>query len=217
MYSAGEQKREESGRSENYPHDVVHSVLKKTGERVGSWCFGAYKVCPKKKFVNEQTDEEVVLLLRAHPITNVGWIMLTIIMLVAPEIFILSGVFAGVSGQLVFVGRLVWYLVTLGFAFEKFLYWYYSVVIITNERIVDIDFVNLLHRVISYAALNHIEEPSMVSGGLLRSLLHYGDVNVATAADTPSVEAHAVPYPDRVIKIISELSEELEKRRERGE
>jgi len=196
---------------------VVREVLKRTGETRGSRMMGSYVVCPNRRFVNEQSDEEVVLVLRAHPITNVGWVALTILLLIVPEIVMASGMFAAVPVKYLFVGRLVWYLVTLGFAFEKFLYWYYSLIIITNERIVDIDFVNLLHRVISYAALNHIEEPSMVAGGLLRSLLHYGDVHVSTAAETPTVEANSIPYPDRVIKVISELSEELEKRRERGE
>ena len=196
---------------------VVREVLKRTGEVRGSHMWGSYVVCPNKKFVNEQSDEEVVLVLRAHPITNLGWMALMVGLLVLPEVLTASGMFAVVPANFMFVGRLTWYLVTLGFSFEKFLYWYYSVVIITNERIVDIDFVNLLHRVVSYAALNHIEEPSMVSGGLFRSLLHYGDIHVSTAAEAPSVEAHAIPYPDRVIKVISELSEELEKRRERGE
>ena len=111
----------------------------------------------------------------------------------------------------------MWYVVILGFAFEKFLNWYYSVFIITNERMVDIDFVNLLYRVVSYANLNHIEEPTMAVGGILRSMFRYGDVHVSTAAEKSTLEALAVPYPDKVVNIISQLSEELEKRRERGE
>ena len=197
--------------------EVVREVLKRTGETRGSLAGGAYVVCPNRRFINEQSDEEVVLLLRAHPITNLRWMLLALVMLVAPEALSATGMFAGVSGNFMFVGRLVWYLVTLGFAFEKFLYWYYSVVIVTNERIVDIDFVNLLHRGVSYAALNHIEEPRVEAGGLMRSLFHFGDLRFETAAETPTVEALDIPYPDRAIRIISELSEELEKRRERGE
>ena len=174
-------------------------------------------VSPGGRFINEQEDEEVVLLLRAHPITNVRWMLTVIGALVLPEILVAVGMFANVPFKFVFVGRLVWYLMILGFSFEKFLNWYYSVFIVTNERVVDIDFVNLLHRVVSYATLNHIEEPTMVAGGFIRSWFRYGDVSVATAAEFPAIEARAVPYPDKVIRVISELSEELEKRRERGE
>ena len=89
--------------------------------------------------------------------------------------------------------------------------------IVTNERVVDIDFVNFLTRVVSYTNLNHIEEPSMVAGGLFKSIFRYGDVFVATAAEGQTTEGRGVPYPNQVIRIISELSEELEIRRERGE
>ena len=100
--------------------------------------------------------------------------------------------------------------------YGKVLYWFYSVFIITNERIVDIDFYNLMFRIVTYANLNHIEEPASVTGGFIRSLFKYGDVWVTTASEKPTVEALGVPYPDKVVEIISRLSEELEKRREQG-
>lgn len=197
--------------------EMVNRVLKLAGEtkRTASW--GAYCVLPEKRFISEQDDEEVILLLRAHPITNLGWMLLAILMLLLPGILDYVGLFEMAEARFVFVGKLFWYLMTLGIAFEKFLNWYYSVFIVTNERLVDIDFVNLLYRVVSMATLNHIEEPSMVAGGFVRSIFRYGDVHVATAAERGQVEALAVPYPEKVIRIISELSEELEKRRERGE
>jgi hypothetical protein len=191
----------------------VRQVLERTGERKQHLMFHSYVVKPEKRFISEQDDEEVVLLLRAHPITNIGWIMLGILMLALPTVLSLSGVFELVAMKYVFMAKMSWYLLTLGMLFQKFLNWYYSVFIVTNERIVDIDFENLLYRVVSYANLNHIEEPSMVAGGFIRSIFRYGDVFVATAAETGSIEGLGVPYPDRVIRIISELSEELEKER----
>lgn len=200
-----------------WTNEVIHKVLTDTGERPRKAMLGSYVVYPGLKFITQQEDEEVALLLRAHPITNVGWILVTLGMVLLPGILLSTGIFAGVPGRFLFVGQLVWYLMTFVYAFEKFLYWYYSVFIVTNERLVDIDFTNLLWREVTYANLNHIEEPEMVTGGFIRSLLQYGDVNVTTASKEPSVEALGVPFPDRAIDIISRLSEELEKRRERGE
>lgn len=197
--------------------DLVMEILRRVGETPKKEAFGAYVVCPGKRFVNEQEDEEVVLLLRAHPITNVRWILGTLFLLVVPQIFLIVSELIGIPANIVFIGRLLIYLIALGYAFENFLRWYYSVLIITNERIVDVDFVNLLHRHIAYAALNHIEQPSLRAGGVLHSFFNYGDVDVATAAESSQVEIADVPFPDRVLRIISELSEELEKRRERGE
>lgn len=199
------------------PGPLVSQVLQKAGERPGKEMMGAYSVRPGKRFINEQEDEEVVLLLRAHPITNLKWILIAMVMIIVPEVLTAAGAFADVPLKFMVMGKLVWYLVVLAYGLERFLNWYYSVFIVTNERVVDVDFVNLLTRVMSYANLNHIEEPSMVAGGFFRSLFKYGDVFVPTAAEGQASEARAVPYPDRAISIISELSEELEKRRERGE
>jgi hypothetical protein len=197
--------------------EVIHKVLADAGETPRKSVMGAYCVYPGVKFITQQQDEEIVLLLRAHPITNIPWMVLVVLMLLLPSIILGTGAFAMVPGKFLFVTQLVWYLMTLMFAFEKFLYWYYSVFIVTNERLVDIDFENLLTREVTYANLNHIEEPAMVSRGIFRSIFRFGDVNVSTASEVPTVEALAVPYPDKVIDIISRLSEELEKRRERGE
>ncbi|MEK9201070.1 MAG: hypothetical protein AAB909_03815 [Patescibacteria group bacterium] len=196
---------------------VVDEVLGRVGEKGGRECMGAYCVRPGKKFVNQQGDEEIVLLLRAHPITNLTWILMVLGMLVLPEVLSMTGIFAPVPFEYVWVGKMVWYLVTMGITLERFLKWYYSVLVITNERIVDIDFHNLLYRHVSYANLNHIEQPTAITGGFFRHMFDFGDLHVETAAEHQVVEGLAVPFPDRAIRIISELSEELEKRRERGE
>ncbi len=196
---------------------VVDEVLEKVGEHPRSAMGGSFIVRPKCTFITQQEDEEIVLLLRAHPLTNVGWILLVAFMLILPGVLNLTGIFDAVPGKFLFVGRLVWYLATLMYAFERFLFWYYSVFIVTNERLVDIDFTNLLWREITNANLNHIEEPEMITGGFARSLFQYGDVNVTTASEKPSLEALGVPWPNKVVDIISRLAEELEKRRERGE
>ncbi len=196
---------------------LVTDILRRVGETKKQILGGAYTVFPGRKFINEQEDEEVVLVLRAHPITNVKWILISIGALILPGLMTLTGALDDLPGKFVFLGKLFWYLGVMGYTFERFLNWYYSVFILTNERIVDIDFINLLYRIVSYATLNHIEEPVMAAGGFIRSWFRYGDIFIATAAEHPSIEARGVPYPDKVIKIISELSEELEKRRERGE
>lgn len=218
---AGSPKQElpPSGNKENNlseVHQLVSDILDRIGEKPRKILGGAYTVRPNRRFLDEQEDEEVVLLLRAHPITNLRWILILTAVLLLAEIMLGSGILVGFSGKFLLVGRLVAYLLVLGFAFQKFIDWYYSVLIVTNERVINVDFINLLYRVITYAALNHIEEPSMVSGGFIRSFFRYGDLFIETAAETPSIEAMGIPYPDKVIRIISELSEELEKRRELG-
>ncbi|MBI5358147.1 hypothetical protein HZB69_00755 [Candidatus Amesbacteria bacterium] len=196
--------------------EMIDEVLKNVGETPRSVAMGAYNVRPGTHFVTQQEDEEVVLLLRAHPIINIPWIILAILMFIFPIILLNTGMFSAVPGKFIFMGRITWYLMIIMFVLEKILYWYYSVFIVTNERLVDIDFYNLMYRMVTYANLNHIEEPASVTGGFIRSLFQYGNVWVTTASEKPTIEALNVPYPDKVVDIISRLSEELEKRREQG-
>lgn len=197
--------------------EIIDRVLVEAGERPRVAVGGAFCVRPGTRFINQQQDEEVVLMLRAHPFVNIKWILIAIGMLLFPTLADMIGILGGLPDKYVFVAKLLWYLVTLAYVFEKFLHWYYSVLIITNERIIDIDFVNLIYRVVTYANLNHIEEPTMVTGGFVRSILQFGSVYITTASEKPTIEGIDVPNPAKVIDIISRLSEELEKRREKGE
>ena len=204
-------------RSPDYWRKITDRVLREAGESPRRVVYGAYHVRPRERFIMQQQDEEIVLLLRAHPITNAGWMVMVLVMLIIPSLLSVIGIFGGVDWRFVFMGKMAWYLVITAVAFEKFLYWYYTLFLVTNERLVDIDFNNLLQRVMTYANLNHIEEPTMMTGGFIRSMFQYGDVVVTTASEQPTIEALGVPWPQKVVDIISRLAEELEKRRAKGE
>ena len=51
------------------------------------------------------------------------------------------------------IALLGWFLIVLGYVLEVFLSWFYNVYIITDERIIDVDFTSLLSKDISYAKL----------------------------------------------------------------
>ncbi len=192
-------------------------IVKEAGEFPRRVLWGAYHILPGEKFVTQQQDEDIALLIRSHPITNAGWILLCIVMLLVPSMAMGLGFLDNVNFKYRFMGFLAWYLLTMLIAFESFLRWYYSIVIITNERIVDVDFHNIMSRQITSVNLNHVEEPVMSTRGFLNTMFQFGDVSVQTASEMPTLEAHNVPFPHKVVDIISRLSEDLEKRRERGE
>jgi len=197
--------------------DASKRMVKEAGEFPRRVLWGAYHVLPGEKFVTQQQDEEIALLLRAHPITNIKWVLLILVMILAPIIVFGTGLLDVVPFQYRFIGNLVWYLFVLTFSFEIFLQWYYSVFIVTNERIIDIDFDNIMNRQMTTVNLNHVEEPVMTTRGFVKTMFQFGDVTVQTAGEVSTVEIMNVPYPQKVVDVISRLAEDLEKRRERGE
>lgn len=176
----------------------------------------AFAVRPgETAFENQEEEEEIVLLLRKHWVTNVPWILLFLVMIIAP-FFLLpmlaqARILAGIPGKFVFISIIFWYLFSFAVAFEKFLIWYYSVFLVTNERAVDIDFYSLLYKEIAEARLAKIQEVSYKVGGVARALFDYGDVLVQTAGAEPNVEFEAVPKPTEVVKIITEMMEKAKR------
>lgn len=163
-------------------------------------------------FQGQDKGEQVILLLRAHIITLFGSVIITTVMCLAPFVISALGRAAGlnISGFLaagqVFWLFVVWYLFTFGFAFFRFLYWYYNVYILTNERIVDLDLRGILEREISFTTLNHIEDVSPKTIGIFETFFNYGSVQIETAAERPEFKFENVPKPDIVAdRILDEV------------
>jgi len=176
--------------------------------------FSSYIYYPDRvKFINHDPKEKVVLLLRKHPITNLGWVLLTFAMIITPAFITIFEFFEllPMGYQITFV--LIWYLITSAFAFEEFLSWFFHVNIITDERIIEVDFANLFYREITDANIDQIQDVTVEVGGGIRTIMHFGDIVVQTAAQIPKIDFEDIPQPDKVAKILRELriEEEVEK------
>lgn len=167
---------------------------------------------PEHVFFESQDDHEKILyLLRRHAITNVGWIFGAILMFVAPLVLMLlsinysfdvSSIFP-FKYQYIFV--LIWYLITVVFALESFLDWYFNVYIVTDKRIVDIDFWGLLYKNVSEATYANIEDVTYSTGGVLQTMFNFGSITIQTAAEQREFEFDGVPNPAEVYDKITDL------------
>ena len=169
---------------------------------------------PRKwRFETQEKGEKIILLLRRHWLTNVGWLLGAVVLLILPQFIFLLFSFGALPLRFKLIGTLIWYLVWGGFVFERFLNWFFNVFIITDERIVDFDFYGLIYKEISDAKIEHIQDVTYRVGGFLRNLFDFGSVFVQTAAQVPQFEFHDVPQPARVAKVLRELitEEEIEK------
>lgn len=180
--------------------------------------FTSFATCPQGVHFETQEDtEHVVLFLRQHPIVLFPQIMVGIIMLIAPTIlFPLAVSFIGslpvsLPAGYPIIGTIFWYVATVGFFLATFIHWFFNIYIVTNQRIVDIDFINLLYKEFSEAELDKIQDLTFVSQGIFATIFNYGSVLVQTAGEMPNIEFFAVPQPDRVVKTIGELTKQIGK------
>lgn len=169
---------------------------------------------PKKvSFDTQEKKEKIILLARRHLITNFRWMLITVAMILLPNIVfrLFPEIFSSFRFRAIAI--LIWYLFTFSYAFEQFLRWFFNVNIVTDERVVDIDFPSILYRDISSAKIDVIQDISVKMGGFVRSLFNYGDVHIQTAAEQREFIFEDIPQPEEVIKILNQLilEEEQEK------
>lgn len=216
--------------SHGHAHRSPHTALKPTKEEhlkhaeeastvlqkepPASTPFTAFAAKPNGvSFDVQHDDEPVLMLLRQHPIVTVGWIVTSIFLLLVPLSLTVFPFLSWLPRNFQIISLVGWYVLVTGFIFERFLIWFFNVYIITDERVIDVDFYSLVFKHISEAKIENIEDITTQTTGLLQSLLDYGDVRIQTSAEIPQIEFEKVPHPQKVSKFLSEMliQEEREK------
>ncbi len=195
----------------------VTQIKEIVGKRGHESLFTSFSTFPTRIcFETQEDDEAVVLFLRQHPIVMVPWLLLSLFMLTLPSVFIFFPPFAALPVSYQFVISLGWYLFVFGYALAKFMGWFFNIYIVTDERIVDVDFVNIFFRKISTAKIDEIQDVNVTSSGSLETLLGYGSVFIQTSAAVPEFEFVAIPKPDEVGKILNQMIDQEEQEKIEG-
>lgn len=164
-----------------------------------------YLLPARLNFETKERKEKVVLMVRKHPITNIPWLLITAALVFFPSLLVLLPTIADLPTQYQLVVGMVWYLIVIAYVIESFLSWFYDVNIVTDERVVDIDFHNLIYKQVADAKLDKVQDITYNQGGVFRTLFNYGNVYIQTAAEVPAFEFEAVPQPDKIVGIIRDL------------
>lgn len=158
------------------------------------------------KFENQNSNEEIILLLRKHWVTNLGWIFFSVVLLFCPLVFMDFPAISILPVRYKIISLIGWYLILISFIFEKFLSWFFNVAIITNQRVIDVDFYGLLYKEITDAEINKIQDVTQKQVGAIRTVFDFGYVLVQTAGEKGMVDFEDIPHPGRVVKIIQDLT-----------
>ena len=168
--------------------------------------FHSYSIRPKARFESQHEGEEVLLLVRAHPVTLVPVLFTTALMGVIPIIINIPLV-RYISTAEVMVINIFWYSMVFSYLFWQIFRWMYNVGIVTNERILDVDFNMIIQKQVSGTSLAKVTDVTERTTGFVRSLFQFGDVYVQTAGEEQNIEFHAVPEPVEIVSIINKLME----------
>ena len=179
----------------------VYDILGHTKSPLSS-----FLVKPKiLKFSEQDETEQILLAVRSHWVTNFSWMTVSFIMILVPFLFKFFSFLDFLPNQYGFPLVFFWYLVTFIYSFENFLSWYFDLFIITNERVVDIDFNNLLNKHFAETDLSMIQDVSSSVRGVLGTFFNYGDVLIQTASEINQINFDRVANPEKILKLLKEV------------
>lgn len=169
-------------------------------------------------FDAQHEEEQVLLVLRQSLITQIKYVFIIIGLLLVPLLFNSVGMLDFLPLRFQLVANIGWYLIVASYALEVFLSWFYNVYIITDERIIDVDFNSILFKNVAYAKIDNIEDITATTAGALGSIFDFGDVRIQTAGAVTQFEFENVPHPSKVVAFLNELiiEEENEKQDHRS-
>lgn len=174
--------------------------FRKLAQDVHNTTLSAISAFPEDvNFQGMADKEEVVLFLRKHPISHLPQIILVILFLLAPVGFFITLGMMRIEGSSVLSlglgGSIVFILIAISIAVDTFMKWFYTVSIVTDRRIVDVDFVNIMFHRFSETQLKQVQDVTHTVHGVMGSIFDYGSVFVQTAASKPEFEFLDVPKP----------------------
>lgn len=192
-------------------HDY-QTVVQRLGEekhQPKSW--SAFCVLPGQvRFETQEGEERIILLLRQHWVTQLPWLATALAMVFLPLLLNWIPLLDFLNANYQLVALMIWYLLIIAFIYEQFISWFFHVFMVTDERIIDVNFTNLIHKEISEAKIDNIEDVTYKQGGVLRAFFNFGDVACQTAAEQRQFVMENVPQPHRVVKVLNELKLEEE-------
>ncbi len=167
-------------------------------------------ITPDKLFKEQFEDEEVLLVFRKHPVVmRKGLVISSLALLIGPlYTLILTYVKPDSPPSLTFFG--ISFLLSLVLGVLVFLPfwigWHFSVYIVTDQRLIQINQRGLFHRSMVGLGLNQIQMVNYEIAGLQETLLGYGTIMIQTFVG--SLTIHEVHKPALIQKELLEILRE---------
>jgi len=162
---------------------------------------------PAKLFKEQFDDEEVLLVFRKHPIVmRKGLVFASVALLVGPlYTLILTYVKTENPPTMTFFGLSFLFSILLCIVvfMPYWIGWYFSVYIVTNQRLMQINQKGLFHRSMVGLGLNQIQMVNYEIAGFQETVLGYGTIMIQTFVG--SLTIHEVHHPAKIQKELLEI------------
>lgn len=170
-------------------------------------------------FINQRNDERVFVVSRRHAIGFLWFTLTFSFLLVFPLLVLLlsndrmAGIIEMVGSQdavyytdALIIAMTAYYLIFSTILLAAWVNHYYSILVVTDERIIEIIQKGLFARHMNEMTFDQIEDVSCRTQGILNTIFGVGDLEIQTAGSLRNFQISEVAYPELVSEIILELS-----------
>jgi hypothetical protein len=208
MVFLGMAKREDPNQIPKKFRKLKKSTLKELRSRNSN----SFRSFPRNfSFSGKERDENIVLVIRSHWIIYFPQIAMGLFFLLFPSLIFLS--ISNTEGSITFfIGMtIVAIMISVTLFLYVFLRWYYNVDIITDKRVLDLDFHSVISHSLAEARLDKIVDITHKQMGIVGSLFDIGTIHIQTAGTVAEIDFSKIPRPRDVQDILYELLENKKK------
>jgi len=167
----------------------------------------SFCIRPNVHFENQGPQEEVLLTMRAHPVTLVPFLLNALIFLsliFVSDFFIVHFL---TSFQILYLN--VFFMVFIFiYVWIGVVNWYFNIGIVSNQQIIDVDFSAIGNKELTRTKLSHVEDITVKTGGFFPGLFDYGNVFIQTAGTEINTEFMNIAHPSDAQHAIQNILEE---------
>ncbi len=167
------------------------------------------------ELIHIRAGETIQMSLRRHWMTYVSTVLLYAFLAVLPIImyFVLQSTVDAALAEPYFKALLtllmsLYELSVALFFYSSFLIYYLDMLIITNDRLVEVKQLNLFSRSVSELDLSKIEDATSDVHGVIPTIFNYGQLLVQTAGEKEQFTFNGLPAPHEVRRKLMLLTEE---------
>jgi len=163
-------------------------------------------------YIPMEEGEEIVMKVHRHWIFIVLRILILAVLFVAPSVIGAALERLGILDMTAVTGAArvtlwsLWGLVLWAMFWQFWTTYYMDIWVITNRRIIDIDYLRLFDRNIAVLRLDRVQDIATHVQGVVPTLLRYGSVTVQTAGSDREFVIDQIANPEALRDVISKFA-----------
>ena len=162
-------------------------------------------------FCTQNPDEKVIKILRRGFVLELPWLILftlVIGLLTYVGAFIPTYITIKDLASVLDFTRVSLIIMALAYGLNRYFNWFYSVNIISNQRLLDFEFNELGLKSITECQIKNIQSVNIKNEGFLSFLFGLATLNVLTSGDNPNIDFEYIYNSNEIQDIISDLTRE---------